>query len=161
MDKLFKELVARVQTAIVMTDTGQYLPLSKRQAMADTVTYEADDEEFRLVGGKYIFTYEQGRGPTVNMGPGEVRRYVREYLEENNITPRGQDRRGIPIDRDTLAFFISRKIHEYGSKPFRNQERTGVLSDIINQELIAEADEMLSEAYAADIAQFLLKAANE
>lgn len=158
LDRLGKQLVDQVAYNIATIDTGQYLPTSHRERMAATVKYELDDKEFRLVGGEYIWTYELGRGPTVNMGNGAVRRYVREYIEENNVQPRGLDERGFPITEDTLDYYVSRKIHEEGSKPFRHKKPTGVISEIINDKLVEKVEQLLTEAYTSEIAGFLLKA---
>lgn len=158
LEKLAKKWVAELQRNITTTDTGQYLPRAHREAMAATLGYSITDTEFQLFGGEFIWTYEIGRGPTVNDGPGAVRRYVREYIQEEGIVPRGQDRRGMPIDEDTLAFFISRKIHETGTKPWRSGQPTGVISSIVNDAAVAELEQILSEPYAADIAQYLTRA---
>lgn len=158
LERLGKQLVEQVAHNIATMDTGQYLPLSHREKMAGTVKYEIDEEEFRIIGGQYIWTYELGRGPTVNMGDGAVRRYVREYIDETGMQPKGQDRNGMPIDEATLAYFISRKIHESGSKPWRNQHPTGVISGIINDKTVEQVEALLSEAYTAEIAAYLLNA---
>ncbi|NEM96172.1 hypothetical protein [Pontibacter burrus] len=157
LDRLGKQLVEQVAYNISTMDTGQYLPASQREKMAASVRYELDEEEFRLVGGEYIWTYETGRGPTVNPGDGAVRRYVLEYIREEGIEPRGQDKRGLPIDESTLAYFISRKIHQEGSKPWRTGQPTGVISEIINEKLLTNVEAMLTEAYAAEVAGFLLE----
>ena len=39
-------------------------------------------EGLRIYGGEWVFTYEYGRGPTVNDGDGAVRRNVLAYLKE-------------------------------------------------------------------------------
>lgn len=161
LEQLGKQLVEQLAYNIGTMDTGQYLPASHREAMAATVKYEIDEEEFRLVGGEYIWTYELGRGPTVNPGTGAVRRYVKEYIQEEGIEPRGQDRNGMPIDEDTLAYFISRRIHESGSKPWRNAQPTGVISEIINDKTVERLEQLLSEAYTAELAEFLLIATEE
>ncbi|GAA4434675.1 hypothetical protein GCM10023188_25890 [Pontibacter saemangeumensis] len=159
LEKKAKEWVAALQKSIAQTDTGQYLPRAEREAMAATVGYAFTDTGFELFGGQYIWTYEYGRGPTVNDGDGAVRRYVRRYIDEEGMVPKGQDKNGMPIDEDTLAFFISRKIHETGSKPWRNNQPTGVLSGIINDEAVVGLEQLLSEPYAIEIAQYLTKAA--
>ena len=158
LDRLGKQLVDQLAHNIATIDTGQYLPASHRENMAATVSYELDDKEFRLVGGEFIWTYEIGRGPTVNMGNGAVRRYVREYIREEGIQPKGQKRNGMPVDEDTLAYFVSRRIHESGSKPWREKRPTGVISDIVNDRLVVKVEDLLSESYTSEIAAFLLKA---
>jgi len=158
LDRLGKQLVDQLAYNIATIDTGQYLPTSHREQMAATVAYELDEKEFRLVGGEYIWTYELGRGPTVNMGNGAVRRYVREYIRENNVKPRGLDEQGFPITEDTLDYYIARKIHEEGSKPYRHKKPTGVISEIVNDDLVEKVEALLNESYTSEIAEFLLKA---
>lgn len=158
LEKLGKQLVDQLAHNIVTIDTGQYLPISHRERMAGTVKYELDDKEFRIIGGQHIWTYELGRGPTVNGGNGAVRRYVAEYIQENNIQPRGLDEMGLPITEEVLDFYIARKIHEEGSKPWRNKQPTGVLTEIINDQTVEKIENLLGEAYTLEIAEFLLKA---
>jgi hypothetical protein len=157
LEKLAKEMVEKLRYNISTVDTGQYLPRANREAMAATLGYTLTDTTLELFGGAFIWTYEIGRGPTVNNGPGAVRRYVREYIREEGIEPKGQTREGLPVDEDTLAFFISRRIHELGSKPWRSGQPTGVISDVINDDAVAELEELLSEPYAVEIAHYLTR----
>lgn len=159
LDRIGKQLVEQLSERIASTDTGQYLPRAEREKLAKSVGYELTDTEFSVYGSKYLYTQETGRKPTVNMGDGAVRRYVLAYIKEEGIVPRGQDKNGMPIDEATLAYFISRKLHQEGGKPYRNKERTGVISGLINDKLVEDLEAMLTEAYTDEIAAFLLDAA--
>lgn len=142
-----KQAVAGIKANAINMDTGQYLPLSRRKELADQVTYELTDDELIIRGGGYFYTLVFGRGPTVNPGPGAVRRYVSEYLKE-------QGESGEDLQRH--AFFASRKIHEYGSKPFRDRQPTTVVSQVINTETIRTLTESISTAFAADASRYIL-----
>ncbi|MEJ8803140.1 hypothetical protein [Pontibacter sp. H249] len=158
LDRLGEKLVSQLSERIATTDTGQYLPRAEREKLAASVGYELTDTEFSIYGSEYLYTQETGRRPTVNNGDGAVRRYVLAYIREEGIEPRGQDRNGMPIDEGTLAYFISRKLHEEGGKPWRNRQHTGVISGVINDKLIEQVEALLTEAYTAEIAEYLLEA---
>jgi hypothetical protein len=155
LQEWFQDLRDQIRHNLVYMDTGQYLPLSHRQAMADSVVIEEGENEFRLIGGPYIYTYELGRGPTVNPGDGAVRRYVMEFLEEENIQPYGN------YDIPSVAYFVASKIHETGSRPYRKGEPTGVISDVINETLTKAIAAKIKDLYAVEVAGFIKKAIND
>lgn len=137
LEEFGKELVPALQESIIEThDTGNYLPRAEREKMAASVRFEVSPSGLKVYAGEWIFTYEYGRGITVNDGDGAVRRNVLAYLKEQGITSKFKTKDGKDIDQATLAFFISRKIHQEGSIPYRTNTVTGVLSSIINQEAI-------------------------
>lgn len=151
--------VAQLQDNIINTpDTGNYIPRQERIKMAQSIRYEVDDNGLTIYGGEWVFTYEFGRGPTVNDGDGAVRRNALAYIREEGIQPKGMQRDGSPIDEETLAFFISRKIHEQGSLPYRTDTPTGVLSDVISPENIKELESKLFFEIGTKIDSIFIKA---
>lgn len=136
---------------------GNYVPLAQREKMASSVEYQVGENDFTIMADQWIFTYEYGRGPTVNDGDGAVRRNVRAYIRENNIQPQGYKANGDTIDEDTLAFFISQKIHQYGSKLFRDHQQSGVLSSVINDQNIEDLLKDLNTVLVPSVASILLE----
>lgn len=138
---------------------GNYIPQALREKMAGSVEYKTDDNSFTILADQWVFTYEYGRGPTVNQGDGAVRRNVRAYIRENNIQPQGYKANGDPIDEDTLAFFISRRIHEEGSRLFRDHAQSGVLSGVINDQNIEKLMKDISTVLVPSVSSMLLEGA--
>lgn len=158
LDKYGPQWVGQLQDNIINDHAhGNYVPLAQRQEMARSVEYQVGEHEFTITAGQWIFTYEYGRGPTVNQGDGAVRRNVRAYIRENNIQPQGYKANGDPIDEDTLAFFISRRIHEEGSKLFRDHTQSGVLSGVINDQNIEKLLRDISTVLVPSVTSMLLE----
>lgn len=136
--------IRRIKENILNVNTGNYVPRRERQIMADSLVYEITPNTFKIYGGKWVFTYEFGRGPTVNGGDGAVRRNALEYIKEEGIVSKYLTKDGKSIDQSTLAFFISRKIHQEGTTLYRNKTRSGVISGVINDE---EIDKLLQSVF--------------
>lgn len=144
LEQFGKELVPELQQSIIDNhDTGNYLPRAEREKMAATIRFEISPNGFKLYGGQWIWTYEYGRGITVNDGDGAVRRNVLAYLKEQGITSKYKTKDGKDIDQNLLAFFISRRIHQEGSIPYRTNTVTGVISSVINEGQIKKLKDRL------------------
>lgn len=151
--------VAQIKDSIINTpDTGNYIPRAERERMAASVRYEVTKDGLDIIADQWVFTYEYGRGPTVNDGDGAVRRNALAYIREEGIQPKGLQRDGSPIDEETLAFFISRKIHQEGTLLYRTQSQSGVLSDVINEDTVKELDSRLFFEIGTAITSRLLEA---
>ena len=160
LQKYGQKWVEQLQDNIINDHAhGNYVPLALREKMARSVEYQVGENEFTITADQWIFTYEYGRGPTVNQGDGAVRRNVRAYIRENNIQPQGYKANGDPIDDDTLAFFISRKIHEQGSKLFRDHQQSGVLSGVINDKNVEQLLNDINTVLVPSVTSMLLEAA--
>lgn len=152
-----KEIIPRLQDNFLGKETGNYTPRRQREEMAASVRSEFSEDTYTLYANGYAFTYEYGRGPTINPGNGAVRRNVLQYLTEENITPRGQKANGMPAELEDMAFWISRRIHEDGSKLFREKKQSGVISEVINAESLDKLQSSIAEALLIDTSSFLLK----
>ncbi|KAA3438485.1 hypothetical protein [Rufibacter hautae] len=111
-----------------------------------------------ICGGEWVFTYDYGRGLTVNDGEGAVRRNALAFIREEGIKPKGLLADGSPMDQETLAFFLSRKIHQQGTLLYRTQTQSGVLSDVINEGTVQEMEQMLFFEIGTTISSRLLEA---
>lgn len=151
--------VAQIKQNIIENHaTGNYQPRAKREEMAASIRFEIDEEGLTIYGGQWVFTYEYGRGKTYNMGDGAVRRNALAYIQEQGIQSRGLQRDGSPIDQETLAFFVSRKIHQEGTLLYRTQSQSGILSDVINTDNVQELEDKLFFEIGTQISSRLLEA---
>jgi hypothetical protein len=152
-----KEIIPRLQENFISKGTGNFTPRAQREQMAASIRSEFKDNTYTLYADAYAFTYEYGRGPTINPGNGAVRRNVLQFLKEENIAPKGQKANGMPAELEDLAFWISRRIHEDGSRLFREKKQSGVISEVINAESIDKLQSSIAEALLLDTSSFLLK----
>jgi hypothetical protein len=151
-----KEVIPKLKDNFLNKPTGNYTPRKQREQMASSVRSEFSDTTYTLYADAYAFTYEYGRGPTINPGTGAVRRNVLQYLTEENIQPKGQKRNGMPAELEDLAFWISRGIHEEGSRLFREKRQSGVISEVINSDSLDKLQASIAEALLVDTSTFLL-----
>lgn len=86
----------------------------------------------------YFQYADEGRGKTVNNGPGEVKKKIRKWIDQKGITPS----RG--TTKDQLAFLMARKIHREGFKG--KYYRRDIITDSIQQ----NADLLLADAIKKD-----------
>lgn len=104
--------------------------------MSQSLGYKIDAEGLTIFSSeKYFTVLETGRKPTSSgaaRGIPTLRVRIREWIDNAGITPRGN------ISRDSLAFLITRKIHEEGSLLYRQGGKSGVISDYINNVKIQE-----------------------
>jgi hypothetical protein len=145
-----KEVLPRLQDNFLNMETGNYTPRTQRAEAARQVHSTFKDGVYTIYGPEWAFTYEYGRGPTINPGNGAVRRNVLQYLTEENIKSRGDH------DLETVAFFISRQIHEEGSWLFRKKQQSGVISQVLNAQSLATLQAQISESLLQATSSFLL-----
>ena len=62
-----------------------------------------------ITGAAYAGAIERGRKPTSSGGNGELYRAIRRWIDDKGITPKDK------ISRNSLAYAITRKIHEKGT----------------------------------------------
>jgi hypothetical protein len=74
------------------------------------VTDLGDVMKLQVTGVDYSYFLEKGRKPTQTSTAGNptVKQMIRQWIDDKNITPRDG------ISKDSLAYLISRKIHEQG-----------------------------------------------
>ncbi len=101
----------------------------------------ADLLNVAIVGNRYGEAVTLGRGPTVNSGPGAVKKNIRKWIDQKGLTPKDG------ISKDAMAFLIARKIHKEGFKaqPFVKEateplepEFTRLLNEAIRQDIIID-----------------------
>lgn len=86
----------------------------------------------KILGEAYTEFILSGRGKTkssIQNNP-PLEEIIRKWIDDKGITPRGG------IDKDTLAFLITRKIHREGTDQYTNpkKSRTELLNDVFTKQ---------------------------
>lgn len=80
---------------------------------AQSLRVESDDVMVRVYGAQTFIWQEFGRGPSKNpKAIFPLRRGIRQWIDDKPVQP-------VNVSKDSLAFFISRKIHLYGTRLWR------------------------------------------
>ena len=144
-----------LNTTIFSNFAEKVLPELKKEAgrFADSIEYKADDNVLIIWGSPFIGVLWKGRGKTVNGNNGgpTLRSIIRKWIDEKGIIPYANEKTGIVPTRDTLAFFITRSIHEKGTllhqKGGKENPFNKVLTDISINNLLS----LLTDKYYSDI----------
>jgi len=125
------------EAVLLIQDNIRTLPATKYGAMnasgrtAASVRYEVTRTGLFLYGIGYIFALETGRGPSKQAGSGgeTLLMRIRKWIDEKPITP-------TDISKDSLAYLITRKIHQEGTLLHKMGGKSGILSNVINKQRI-------------------------
>jgi hypothetical protein len=108
---------------------------------ADSINFEILETPtkttFQIIADKNLVIQEQGRGPTKNPGPGQVKKSIKQWIKDKGIRSELSD--------DSLAFLISRKIHREGFKG-----TPGLISSVINEKLAQSITDGVSDIVFAN-----------
>ena len=144
--KFDEEIFSEFGEAIV-ADLRQSIDASGIRAsgnLQNSLRYEVSDNSFTLFGASYAFTAEFGRGPSQTSG-GDLRAEIRKWIDLKGIIPDG-------ITKDSLAFVITRSIHNKGTRLFDGSrpdfygrtKPSEVLNGVINDGRINKLQEDLT-----------------
>jgi hypothetical protein len=87
----------------------------------------------------YIFAAEEGRGPSKNSEGGVLFERILQWIDDKGLNIPEKDKKGV-------AFAITKKIHEEGTRLYRKGTPSGVLSDILNETRINSIVEQITNA---------------
>lgn len=151
------EVVARIQANIQTKPVTRFGAMNASGKTAQSIHYEIDETEIRLYGAKHIFALEFGRGPTSGgaASGGSLRDRIRVWIDEKGITPT-PGANGKTPSKDSLAFLIARKIHNEGTEIFKQGGRSGILTDVINQDTLQGFYDALFYEFEAIVTSTLL-----
>lgn len=95
-----------------------------------------------LYAAKHIGALEYGRGPTKSGGGQGItlRQIIRKWIDDKGIVPEG-------TSKDSLAYLISRKIHNEGTKLYREGGFSGILTRVITPERVDALAGAIGDAY--------------
>ena len=131
----------------ILADLRQSIDASGIRASGNlqkSLRWDLTDKEFILWGAPYAFTAEFGRGPSQTSG-GDLRAEIRKWIDLKGIIPDG-------ITKDSLAFVITRSIHNKGTRLFDGSrpdfygrtKPSEVLNGVINDGRINKLQEDLT-----------------
>lgn len=102
----------------------------------------------------YVFTTEEGRGPTKGRGDGELYRRILQWIEDKKLNIPDKQKRGV-------AFAITKTIHEKGTRLFRSGSLSGVLSNVLNDQRVNEILEAIGQQQEESIIESIIRTTKE
>ncbi len=123
-DRLVLELQA------MMVSTGANASGRTSQSLQVETTTTDSAVGMSITGGIGWAFVEQGRGATRRDGDGAVGRAIRQWIDDKGITPDGN------MTKDSLAFLITRAIHQRGTLLHLLGERREVYTNVITENSI-------------------------
>ncbi len=126
-------------------------PVSASGKLANSVRFELTDTELIIYAEDYIYFSIYGRKPTTNSGGGTLKDKIKKWISDKGIQS--------DIDKDTLAFLITRKIHREGNSLylFSGNKNSGLLENIITSQMINEYNSKFTKQLELDIKSEFLK----
>lgn len=121
-----KECVELIQDNIKSLPVTRYGAMNASGKTAASVRYEVTTDGLRVYGAGHIFTVETGRRP----GAFPNITAIRQWIDDKPIIPRDN------ISKNSLAFLIARSIARQGTLVHQLGGKSGVLSNVINQDRI-------------------------
>ena len=121
-------------------------PVSASGKLANSLRYEITDTQLIIWGEDYIYFSIYGRSPTTKAGSGTVKDKIKQWIKDKGITS--------DISENQLAYLISRKIHREGNSIylFSGKKNTGLLDNVITNEMIKDFNDKFTKQIEADIA---------
>jgi hypothetical protein len=147
-------IVERVRNAIRTKDLTGYGASVASGNLLNSVRYEVNNgNELIIYAAQYIGALQFGRKPTQSTSPSNptLKENIRQWIDVKGIEPDG-------ISKDSLAYLISRKIHNEGTVIYKknNGMSSGLLDDVLGEELTKEIGDALLFA-TADLIKTLIK----
>lgn len=121
-----KECVALIQDNIKSLPVTRYGAMHASGRTAASVRYEVTADGLKVYGAGHIFTVETGRKP----GAFPNISAIRQWIDDKPIIPRDN------ISKNSLAFLIARSIARKGTLVHQLGGKSGVLSNVVNQEQV-------------------------
>jgi hypothetical protein len=122
-------------------------PVSASGKLANSLRYEITDTQLVIYSEDYIYFSVYGRKPSVNgTKPGKLIDSIKQWIKDKPITS--------DISENQLAYLITRKIHREGSSIylFSGKKNTGLLDNVITNEMIKDFNDKFTKQIEADIA---------
>lgn len=118
------------------------------------VTYNNATYSVSLKLQDYWLSIEKGRPPTKNDGDGALRRGILEWLNVKKILPRPDghiEKLPIPQQLSRLSYAISKSIHEYGTKSYRETQNGSQDLKHATEDVYARFEEEIRKAILDDV----------
>lgn len=118
------------------------------ESKAETV---GDKNILTITGEKYTGALVNGRKPTEKKGSGTtLRDIIEDWIEDKGITLNDG------ISKESLAFLITRKIHNEGIKVPNSFNSGDLISAVMNQDRIDSLKTLIGSKYMVDIKATIL-----
>lgn len=155
--RVFEQMIARIQENIRTKPVTRHGAMNASGRTAASLTYEIRGNEALMYGAGHIFALEFGSGPTTNGGDGSLKDRIRVWIDDKQIQPEPGPN-GRPISKDSLAYLIARKKHNEGTLLYRQGGKSGILSDVINEQATQDLSEALFFEFEQIVTSKLLSA---
>jgi hypothetical protein len=119
----------------------------------NSIEYRAEEDLLIIWGSPYIEVLWKGRGKTKNghkAGTPTLREIIRKWIDEKGIIPYAM-KDGTTPSRSTLAFFITRSIHEKGTLLYQNGGKENPFNKILTNNSINNLLSLISDKYYMQI----------
>ena len=139
-----------LNTTIFSNFAEKVLPELKKEAgrFADSIEYKADDNVLIIWGSPFISVLWKGRRPTssgAKAGNPTLKQIIRKWIDEKGIVPYDN------INRDSLAFLITRSIHEKGTLLYQKGGKENPFNKVLTDSSINNLLSLLTDKYYSDI----------
>lgn len=140
-----------LRQAIIKKQAEKGIRASGKSAEALRVDFDPATKTASLIDGSGYFRFEEyGRRPTgtgASAGTPTLQQAIYDWLEFRKYgLSYANDK-----ERTSLSWAISKKIHAEGTLTYRLQQPTGVITEVINNEMLKPLVEALNREYAIAI----------
>lgn len=118
------------------------------------VTYNNATYSVSLQLQDYWLSIEKGRPPTEKNGDGALRRGILEWLKVKKILPRPDgkiEKLPVPQQLSRLSYMISKSIHEFGSKSYRETQNGSQDLKHATEDVYARFEQDIHKAILDDV----------
>lgn len=121
----------------LMVSTGANASGRTSKSLVNDVTSTGTRVTMQVSGGIGWEFVEQGRGRTKRKGRGELRGIIKQWITDKGITPDDG------MSKDTLAFLITRAIHQRGTLLHLLQERRAIYTAVLTEDKLSKISEQI------------------
>jgi len=154
LQQLGNNLVEAIKNVLATKDLTGYGPSVASGDLIKSIRSEVSNDELRIFGLAYIYQLQYGRKPTTGATSDKpLKERIREWIDVKGIQPDDG------ISKDSLAYLIARKIHSDGTIIYQknNGGSSGLLDDVLNDDLYASIENSLRLAYVQTIKSEIMK----
>lgn len=154
---MFKEILQQQGDRIVRRLREQ---LSQRRVNASgnlsrSIRANAGANELIVDANSYVFHVEDGRGPSKSgSSPGKLYPRILQWTIDKGISAKND------AERRSMAYAITKKIHESGTRLFRKGGNSGVLSEVINRETVDKIESAVADVFLFESVEGFIKSSS-